>query len=346
MSGMTRSQLWGELADVTPVESLLWECYESEEGDIWHQEENSPHGSPWHTSFHGSNFPGDNDSVCGRAQVYELMNPAPEKPLQPWLRAWFNLGNDIEHMHVRRLSHKGVLLSNDVTGKDDYQTVFQDPEVWLSGSPDAIVLPRFSRKAHVSEIKSTEFQKVINMQNDRSCTINSHGKYIRQLKTYIAEAHLKPFSPTVVVCKVSGTIIKGDKCNWRHTGECDPTLVKVEPPDDGTLIYCAREEPLKTVSYYVKLDLDFLKAGKEKIKVWKEYFENNEIPPHVHEGQSAKWSVGSCQYCGWKKSICKPDYTSKTTKLSESALIEHTKSIRQGYDPDKTRKSVLDRWSK
>ena len=338
--GLTRTQLFGLLGNLTVVEPIILSAYENEEYEIW-KEDNSRH-----TSFHSSSFPGSDDSVCGRAQIYSLMNPASEKPFEPKVRGMFDQGTDIEHRLVERLSRYGVLLSADVTGEDEYQTNFIDTNCWLSGSPDAIILPPFWTKGHVIDVKSTSHDKVISMKADPSQTIYSHQKYLRQLKAYIAEAH-KKFSPTVVVCQKSGLLIKNgkDKCAISHKGKCRPSIVKVEPPDDGTLFYVSREEPVTaTASYYVSHDPGMIVDGKKKLLKWKEYFLQDEIAPHVREGESAKWSEGECRYCNWKKPFCKKDYANKTKKLSESALVEHTKKIRKNYDPAITRKAVLDRW--
>lgn len=344
---MTRAALWGSLSGITPVEATLISAYENEERKIWREGSgDSPHGAPWFTSFHGSSFPGDDDSVCGRAQVYALMNPAPESPLEPKVRAIFDVGTQHEHNWVKRLSAYGVLLSADVTGKDEFQTNLSDPEVWLTGSPDVIMLPAFWNKSHIVEIKTTSADKVTSMQQDHSQVPYSHKKYLRQIKTYIGEAHEKPFSPTVIVCGKSGVMIQNgnNTCAVFHQGECAPRVLKVEPPDDGTLIYSSREEPFSTVSYYVTYDKQFMIEGKKKLKVWKEYFERDEIPPHIHEGASSKWSVGDCRFCSAKKPWCKDDYKNKTKKLSDSQLVSFTQKIRPNYDPAKVREAVLSRW--
>lgn len=335
------------LSGITPVESVLLSSYEQEDQEIWRNESSTPHGYEWNTSFHASSFPGNDDSVCGRAQVYGLMNPAPEKPFDLKTRGLFEGGHYIEHMHIKRFASAGVLLSADVTADDEFQTGFEDPDCWLTGSPDAIILPPFYTKAHVLDVKSTSADKISNMKEDPDKVPYSHVKYIRQLKTYIGEANEK-FSPTVITCALSGVLIKNgtDKCPKYHQGKCVPKVIKVEPPDDGTIFYCSREEPItQTVSYYVQLDKEFMKSGKEKLKKWKEYFERDEIPPHVREGESAKWTIGECQYCSHKKSgYCKEDFKEKTKELSKSKLIDYTKSVRKNYDPTKTRNEVLRRW--
>src|ERR1700690_2996232 len=114
--GMTRAALWGALSGITPVEATLLAAYENEEREIWQKGlGNEPHGQKWSNSFHASSFPGDDDSVCGRAQVYKLMDPAANAPLEPKTRVLFDEGTMIEYMFIKRWSNYGVLLTADVT---------------------------------------------------------------------------------------------------------------------------------------------------------------------------------------------------------------------------------------
>lgn len=345
---MTRQQLWGLLNNITPVESTLLSAYENEERKIWRDGiGNEPHGQKWNTSFHASSFPGDDSSVCGRAQVYGLLDPTPAAPLDPKTRMLFDLGTEIEHMFVKRWSNYGVLLSADVTGDDKYQTGFEDPECWLTGSPDAILLPPFYTMCEVVDVKTTSQEKIEKMRSNPNDTPYSHKKYLRQLKAYIAEAYDK-FSPTVITCDISGLLIKNgkDECSAFHKGLCIPKIIKVEPPRSGTLLYASREEPLNCMmSYYVQHDPEMMEFGKERLKVWKQEFMEGKLPPHVREGESAKWTIGECQYCVHKKSgYCKEDFKNKVKDLKDSALIEFNKKLKPEYSYDKTRQEVLDRW--
>lgn len=343
---MTRAELWGLLANITPVESTLLSAYENEEEQIWREGlGDSPHGHKWSTSFHASSFPGDDPSICGRAQVYKLMDPPPEKPHSPKTRVLFDEGSMIEHMFVKRWSNYGVLLSADVTGDDDFQTGFEDPECWLTGSPDAIILPPFCNKGHVLDVKTTSHEKVIAMRADPEATIYSHKKYVRQLKAYIAEAN-KKFSPTVITCEKSGLLIKNgeDRCASFHNGQCIPKIVKVLPPDDGTLFYSSREEPLLTASYYITNDDKMFEAGRSKIKSWRNQFVEGILPDHVNEGNSKLWTTGECKYCDFKKPFCKIDHKNKVKTLKESELLNFSKNIRPSYNYQEARSAVFNRW--
>lgn len=342
---MSRAELWGYLANITPVESTLLAAYENEEEKIWRKEIGNHPSIKGHTSFNFSKFPGDDVSVCGRAQVYNLLHAPPARPLEPKTRMLFDEGSMIELMFIRRWSRYGVLLSADITGEDDNQTYFENQECWLTGSPDAILLPPFWNKGHVCEVKTTGHDKVIAMRADPEATIYSHKKYIRQIKAYIAEAN-KKFSPTVITCEKSGLLIKNgeDRCASFHNGQCIPKIVKVLPPDDGTLFYSSREEPLLTASYYISNDDKMFKAGREKIKSWKDQFIEGILPDHVREDEKAKWSEGECKYCDFKKPFCKIDHKNKVKKLNDSELLNFSKNIRPSYNYQEARSAVFRRW--
>ena len=342
---MSREEFWGDLAGITFVEDLLVKAYEHNDKKIWEEDlENSPHGFAWSTSFHASSYPGDDPFVCGREQVYGLMNPANPEPFSPRTRALFDTGTDIENRFVEKLDRYGVLLSSS----GPIQTGFENKDLWLTGNADIITFKPFTNKCVVVEVKTTSRDKIIAMKNDYfNNLIYSHPKYVRQIKTYIGELHDQDFSPTVAICLNSGTIISGPKCN-HCKDKCIPKLVKFLPPDEGTILYASRElsedgDPLAIIGYRVEYDEEFMKSGRERLLEWKKLFLEDKIPEHVREGESAKWSVSPCKWCN-RKSICKQDYKEKKTKLSESNLVEFTKSIRPHYDPIQARAKVIERW--
>lgn len=352
MSGISRLALWSEIAGISVVEPILFAAYEREGAREWHDGSgDSPHGAPWHTSFHASQFPGDDPMSCARFSVYGLMGlPGPE-PIAPRLRAWFDLGKNLELDWVRRLAAEGTLLTNDQTAGADVQTGFVDPVHWLTGASDAIILPAFWRKGHCGEVKTTSHEKVMAMRNNATATPYSHDKYVRQIKTYIGLAHEAPFTPTVTVCKESWAITKaifpGSKHRWCpiHEGVlCKLETFTLEPPDDGTLIYSSREEPLTTASYYITLDEEHMAAGREKLAAYRDAFIAGEIPQHPRHKERAMWSVEPCKWCNFKASGCKADYLAKITTLADSSAIEMAKKVRPEYDYEKARAEVLRRW--
>lgn len=348
--GLSRLALWAEIAGVSVVEPLLLSAYELESEREWREGQAAPHGEPWFSSFHSSQFPGADPYACGRAAVYGLMGLPDPEPISPPLRAMFNLGTNLEHDWVRRFALAGTLLSKSPAVGDSFQTNFVDREHWLTGASDAIVLPPFWRKSHCVEVKTTSHEKVIAMRQDRDMTPYSHAKYIRQLKTYISLANEAPFTPTVTLCKdswaITREIVEGSPLRWCPVHEalgCESVQITLEPPDDGTLIYSSREEPLTTVSYYFSIDDEHMAIGREKLEHWRDDFIAGRIPAHPQEGERSLWSVHQCKYCALKKP-CKMDYQAKVTDLAQSNHIEFAKTIRPTYDFGVMRAAVLRRW--
>jgi hypothetical protein len=278
--------------------------------------------------------------------VYGLLDPPAPAPRKPFLQAWFDIGNALEHNWIRRLRNYGVLLSADVTAEDDFQTGFEDEEHWLTGSCDAIVLPRGWMKPHLVEIKTTSHEKVLAMRAEKPTFPLQHPKYVRQLKTYIGLAHEMPYTPTVHICNESGAIIssRDDYICPIHGQRCAFESIPLMPPDDGTLIYSSREDPLTTASFRVFYDPEFLAVGRVRLAEWRDYFLRGEIPAHPYEGRAKKWTAPACANCDFKGAFCKTDYQNKTMRLSDSNLIGFARGIRPDYDLEQKRSSVLFRW--
>ena len=341
---LSRLQLWQLLEEVEPVvPKLLNDAYTHEGYWAWKAGGEAPHGQPWFTSFHASSFPGEDPLVCGRLAVDGLLDPPSSGMIKPFLRAWFDLGINLEHDWVGRFASYGTLLSANIPEGDRYQTTFEDEEHWLSGSCDAVVLPRGWHKGHVVEIKTTSHEKVLAMLARTPSFPRDHGKYIRQLKTYIGLAHDLPYTPTVNLCDESGAIVPLAQNCPHHGRQCAFTTVTLLPPDDGTLIYSSREEPLTVASFRVAYDREHMRVGRERLAQWRDYFLEGKIPPHPLEQQRAKWTAEPCKYCDMK-SFCKLDYQQGVENLEESNLIEFARGIRPDYDIAAKRAAVLFRW--
>jgi hypothetical protein len=312
--GLSRDELFAALEEAPRpiVPDLLQEAYQLELHREWSTHKHNPHGYDWHTSFHASSFPGKDQLACGRKAVYELMDPPSTAPLTPFTKAMFDVGLNLEHDWVRRWSAYGVLLSVDVNMEGvDVQTGFRDSEHWLTGASDAILLNREKRKAHCTEVKTTSHEKVLKMIHSNGADVpRSHGKYLRQLGTYIGLAHEQPFTPRVQICQTSGLLManpfecpghqqNGDKPHpLLHIGPCIPDWITVGAPDDGTLIYSSREEPLTVASFNVRYDPEFMSMGRAKLAAWQKAFLEERIPEHPREEHKNRgWSVDPCQYC-------------------------------------------------
>lgn len=179
-------------------------------------------------------------------------------------------------------------------------------------------------------------------------TGNSHAKYSRQVNTYIGLTNEHGFAPLVHVCKKSWAITKPGIldlrwCPVHESFECELEEIQLEPPDDGSLIYSSREEPLLTASYYFGLDAEHMRVGREKLAAWRASFERGELPPHPLQGERKMWSVDPCKFCSMKKG-CKADYQAKETRLAHSDHITRAKVVRPSYDYEAARSAVFTRW--
>lgn len=188
---------FGTIKTVDPVVSLSWDetlAAEAAAGD------QSPHGRPWHVSFHASAFPGNDKQACPRKAAYELMDIGREINTERWLNQTAEVGKAIELAQVRRLRDAGRLarsnipgLSTDPDARDENgnpmpQIGFIDKEHWLTGSVD-IAMTVFSteRKPHIVEVKclagETEVltrggkRKIADLAGSEAEVINGRGDW-------------------------------------------------------------------------------------------------------------------------------------------------------------------------
>lgn len=311
-SGLTRAELLSRTGNNRIVEPTIVDSFKWYEDREWREDRgNSPHGWPWHTSFHASSFPGNDERACGRKAIYTLMN-IPRKEATPRkLRGQAEMGNAIEEMLVKRWGNYGMLLSNDKTGDDEFQTGFTDEEHMLTGSVDAVLVPDGWRRPHVVEVKSKAHDVVKEMIALRRGPDDAH---VRQCQTYISFAH--ELGPQM----------------WPEYEACI----------DGTVLYCSRDDPSLTYEFFFSYDPRFMKAGRAKLQLWKDFYVNGELPPHPFGGK--EWSQMPCQYCDFKKNTCKPDALDEVTVLRESHGIAFAEEVRGKYDYKETREAVLNRW--
>src|SRR3954469_18793349 len=79
--GLTRAEMWSRIGLTRTIDPLVTHAYsfmdwlEAQEIERGHGREH-----PWHVSFHGSSFPGDDPNACGRLQLYRMLDaPRDEK---------------------------------------------------------------------------------------------------------------------------------------------------------------------------------------------------------------------------------------------------------------------------
>jgi hypothetical protein len=293
------------------VNPILDQAYKNEEKQIWENDLfSSPHGSHWHTSFHASEFPGDEDTACARKAMYGFMNiPAPE-PINRSGRAVMEAGLDIEDRIVKRFERAGILLSEPPEAK--HQTGFTEEKVWLSGSSDAIIKPPRINRPYVVEIKS-KYQRVLDemLTGDKG----PDDQHINQVMTYIS------------------LVNKYGKEYWPDLDECI----------GGSLLYVSRDNPSITKEFKFQFDKEWWESGTKRLEDWKQYFLDGILP---EKPENFMWSKGPCKYCKFKKHGCKPDFQNDVTELSKSNSIDWAEKLRPDYDYEETRNAVLARWIK
>lgn len=336
---LSREQAFMRAGVIRIVNRITNKSYKEREEKIWKEDlENSPHGQPWHTSFHASSFPGDDPTACGRKAFYGLMNVPKPDPISRFLRSVADSGKAIEDELVRRWAEAGYLLSADV--ESEFQTGFTDREYWLTGNTDAAVLPYRWTRPHIVEIKSKAHDKVLQMQRLQRGPDPAHRN---QCLTYIGFAN--EFHPWKSVWV--------DKDTWRiqkeyPRGPQEHNLIKINLDRciDGSIYYVSRDDPSVTHEFTFTYDPVFMQKGRDALEDWREMYKLDLIPdrPRHKDGKLVGWSEEPCKYCPYKKHVCKPDYQDKITLGQHSHAIEYTKDIWPNYLYSKTREAVLERW--
>lgn len=273
----------------------------------------SPHGEPWHTSFHASQFPIDKDFACPRKAVYRLANFAePERPSR-WLVGLGEVGKGIEVALVDKWHQFGVLISPPPT--EPIQLGAVDEDAWLTCSFDSVLLPFGWNRPLPVEVKSKALEKV------REMILGDRG----------------PDEQHIAQIKVQLYFLSKMQSEWW------PDL---EPVTHGVIYYLARDDPKVTKEFTVPLDVKWVEDRIEILGDWKDNFLREEIAQTQEKKHPLgwKWSELPCKWCPFKKDICKPDWQEGITNLSESSGIKRTKEARAGYDYSATRRATIERW--
>lgn len=291
------------------IRPILDQAYKNEEDQIWKEDLfSSPHGNHWSTSFHASQFPGDEETACPRKAIYGLMNIPSPGPVNRTGRAIMEAGLDIEDRIVKRFERAGVLISEPPEA--EFQTKFTEPSVWLSGSSDAILLLPRTNKPHPVEIK-TKYNSAIEEMIAGERSFDPQHK--NQLMTYIS------------LCRDYGHLY------WPELDKCD----------SGTILYISRDKPSLTYEFNFQYDENWWKEGKKRLEEWKQEFIEDRLPERP---ENFMWSKGACQYCDYKKHACKPDFQEGIDKISESNGIKWAESHYSKYDFEQQKNNVIERW--
>lgn len=288
-------------------------AYEKFLKDEWkHQLNNSPHGYPWHTSFHASEFPADWDKACGRKALYGLMNIPETEPLPAFVAPIGEVGKAIEEGIVNVWKYVNILVSPPPGSMNQWG--FKLPEAWLTGACDAVIVPPKWKRLLPVEIKGKNQTDVFAMKSGvvKFGDYDYHEEHKRQLMCYVGLARLsQPFI-------------------W-------PSY---EPPDQGSLLYVSREKPGTRHEYRFDYDHSVFMEGYDKLVSWREHFIDGTLPQRPKEW---RWTEAPCDWCGVKK-LCKADVKAEVTSLSASKAVTFAKELNPKYDYKAIRAAVFERW--
>lgn len=316
--GLSISELRRALEAEVDPSGIIDDAYAHvEEKQVAEELDKAPHGELWHTSFHVSSFPAG-VRACGRAALYQLADfMVPDNSVDVHGRAIMDAGKDIEAQIVSRLGEvPGLLLS--ARADAPVQTNLVADEVWLSGSPDAVILPPTADdRPFLFEIKSKDHDRVLEMQKGLRAPDPWH---VTQCKGYIGLLHLYHD-------RLAETVL--------------PQLKGLQPCTEGAIVYVSRGRPATRHVFKQQYDPDFMREGFSNLASWRDSFLAGEIP---ERDPSWQWSVDPCDWCEWKKHVCKPDLREGITTLAESHGIELSKQVVSSYDYDERRERVLSRW--
>lgn len=316
---LSRSAMFQALGVIKPefpkagIFERTLEIYEGESEAAWRGSyDDAPHGAAWHTSFHASAFPDvDVDRGCARKAVYGLTNAPPTAPSPGWLAAIADAGKDIEVRIVSRWHRAGILLSAPPTAR--YQTNFVDEDTWLTCSVDAALDLRPNWKwVHPVDVKGKDHQVVEAMQRGEREADAGHVRQIMVQTHFLRRAH--------------------ERLGFDVMG--------LEPAKAGSLLYVSRQRPLTMHEVLVEYDPELISAGLNVLLDARVMFEAGVIPDRPKEW---RWTEAPCQWCPVKK-LCKLDLKQGVTKLEESNVVQHARSVNPAYDFATVRKAVLDRW--
>lgn len=357
--GLSRGEFFsriGMLREIDPLTTLAYrfaEQLEQEAPNRGHQ-----HDAPWHVSFHGSAFPGDNPRACARKAVYTMMD-VQRGAFSRRSRQYMDAGKDLERQLVRRWWQAGMLLSAHPDA--EFQTQFEDPEHWLTCTVDAVLArPRSTRPvvAEVKNIGADAMDEMVRMLR------GPYPEHVGQIKTEIGMAHEHGEWP-VKRCINSGRIAieigihNGNRaivCPEHGGDKCLEDRV-LEPVQHGFLYYVSRDNPLVTREFYYEYDPEFMRKGREQIKVWQRFWLEGYLPQLKLEGKNPmgwNWTTDDspCKWCPYGPQgtyVCREDHQEAVKRgellpMAESLAVEEAREVREEYDLDLVRAAVAARW--
>jgi hypothetical protein len=124
--------------------------------------------------------------------------------------------------------------------------------------------------------------------------------------------------------------------------------------DRGFIYYASRDDATRNREFYFEHDPRFMERGLEKLRLWRQFFEQGILPQTNFEDKryahpfSWKWTYDPCRYCDFGEE-CRVDTKAaikagEPIKLEDSDAIDVAKRVRPDYSFEATRNKVLARW--
>jgi hypothetical protein len=279
--GLTRAEFWSRIGLAREIDPLVGAAYRF--GAIMRQlqsDQGEDHADPWHLSFHGSQFPGDNPNACGRLALYRMMDFA--RPMMPrWLEQVAESGKAIENSLVAKWYYAGYLVSPPSFLPEVIQEQYEDEDHWLTCTVDANVCWPRTTEPLVCEVKSKEANVIRAMQR---LIRGPDKRHAWQIKTEIALAHeagpitklrcfnTGRFAILVDFAIVKGKIVGGREICPQHGHDRCLREVTLSAPTRGYLYYVSRDNPEDTFEFMFEYDPNWLRVGRSRLKRWREAF--------------------------------------------------------------------------
>ena len=363
--GLTRAEFWSHIGLAKEIDPLVTASYKF--GAIMRQlqsDQGEDHADPWHLSFHGSQFPGDNPHACGRQSLYRMMDFV--RPMMPrWLEQVAESGKAIENSLVAKWYGAGYLVSPPSFLPNVIQEQYEDHEHWLTCTVDALVCWPRTTEPLVCEVKSKPADVVLAMQR---LIRGPDKKHVWQIKTEIALAHeagkitklrcynTGRFAIRVGFDVVEGKIIGGTEICPQHLHDKCLHEVTLSAPTRGYLYYVSRDNPEDTFEFMYEYDPNWMRIGRQKLARWRKSFLDDKLPAtnfsdkrysHPFDWQWTKDEY-PCKYCDFGQ-ICREDHKlaverQETIALIESSGVEDVQEVRESYSPLRARTAVMDFW--
>jgi len=229
-----------------------------------------------------------------------------------------------------------------------------------------VVRPRATRPvvAEVKNIGADSMDKMVRLLRVPS------EQYVRQIKTEIGLAHEQgPWH--VVRCINSGRLaVEVGVLNAAHRRKIvqicpehggDKCLEEVElaPVQHGFLYFVSRDDPTLTREFYYEYDPEFMRKGREQLKLWRRFWEEGYLPQVDFKGKNPmgfNWTTDDspCKYCSYGSNtgtgVCREDHQEAVKRgellpLADSRAVEDAQEARKEYDLDLVRAAVAARWN-